>query len=78
MKEKCTQSTLAGVPELAIVLALVPRSLLLTLERELVPAEHVFFLLCCAQGVWHCKGVSGEVSRSHAFLRKTHCSSFGH
>lgn len=46
MKEKCTQSTLAGVPELAIVLALVPRSLLLTLERELVPAEHV--CSCCA------------------------------
>lgn len=53
MKAKCTQSTLAGVPELAIVLALVPRSLLLTLERELAPAEHV----CCCFAVLRVFGI---------------------
>lgn len=40
-KKNAPQSTLADVPELALVLALVPKSLLLILERELVPAEHV-------------------------------------
>lgn len=39
-KKNALQSTLADVPELALVLVLVPRSLVLILERDLVPAEH--------------------------------------
>jgi len=48
MKGKCTPEYLADVPELALVLALVPRSSLLVVAKELVPVEHAC-PWCCAQ-----------------------------
>lgn len=40
-KNNAPRRTVAGVPELALVPALVPRSRLLLRERELVPGERV-------------------------------------
>lgn len=74
-KKNAPQSTLADVPELALVLALVPRSIL----EGACSSGACMFLSCCAQGAFDIiKGwVGGEVSRSHVFLRQIHCSSFG-
>lgn len=52
-KKNAPQSTLADVPELALVLALVPRSLPLFLERELVPAERACSWHAVLGGIWH-------------------------
>lgn len=51
-KKNAPQSTLADVPELALVLALVPRSLLLILEREACSSRACGFLTRCAQGAF--------------------------
>lgn len=52
-KKNVPQSTLADVPELALVPALDPRSLLLILERELVPAEHACSWHAMLRGTGH-------------------------